>query len=102
MRTEEASKILELLTKHHKYYTDKLTFFSFHYLYLGFQALKGSVASLGLQASLVLMETKENLEVQDYYISLNCQVRKRAFIHLFILCVPVYVDCSHPPSMTES
>lgn len=57
------SKRLGFLTEHQKSYLATLTFLSPHYSHLGFQALKGPMASLGLQASLDHMEVKESLEV---------------------------------------
>lgn len=68
------SKTLGFLTEHHKSYLSTLTHLFPHHL--GFQALKGPVASLGLQASLDRMEIKESLEIQDHFTSLNCQVSK--------------------------
>lgn len=55
---------------------------------MGFQALKGPMASQGRQASPDCVEIKESLEIQDRFTSLNCQVRKGASLYLLLLlCV---------------
>lgn len=86
------------MTEHQKSYQATLTFLSPHYSHLDFQALKGPVASLGLQASLDRVEIKESLEVQDWFTSLNCQVREGAHPHMLLLLREYVFDCgSHPP-----
>lgn len=79
------SKKLGFLTEHHKSYLATLTYLFPYHSHLSFQALKGPMTSLGLQASLDFVEIKENLEVQDQFTSLNCQVRKEASPHLLFL-----------------
>ena len=77
-------------------------FLSPYHSHLGFQALKGPVASLGLQANLDCVEIKGTLEVQDWFTCLNCQVRKGASPpapHLSC-CVSMCLDCgSHLPTV---
>lgn len=83
------SKTLGFLTEHHKSNLSTLIHLSPHHL--GFQGLKGPLASLGLQVSLDHMEIKESPEIQDHFTSLDFQVRKEASPPCFSFCVSVCI-----------
>ncbi|KAK2083679.1 hypothetical protein P7K49_038915 [Saguinus oedipus] len=59
-----------------------MTFLSPHCLHLGFQALKGPVASLGPEARLDHVDIKESQGVQDWFIFLNYQDPQEQFVEL--------------------